>query len=138
MRRYRLPDPRLALGVALRGVARAAMDVSDGLVQDLGHLCHAAGIGATIEMGRVPLSSPARSAVADDDATLLPLLAGGDDYELLFAADPADAPRVEEASRRSGIPVTRIGRFQADPASVTVLDRSGRVVSVPRGGWSHF
>lgn len=138
LRRYRLPDPRLALGVALRGVARAAMDVSDGLVQDLGHLCHAAGIGATIEMGRVPLSGPARSAVADDDSALLPLLAGGDDYELLFAADPADAPRVEEASRRSGIPVARIGRFQAGPASVTVLDRSGRAVSVPRGGWSHF
>ena len=138
LRRYRLPDPRLALGVALRGVARAAMDVSDGLVQDLGHLCRAAGIGAAIELARVPLSGPARAAVAGDDAALLPLLAGGDDYELLFAADPADAPRVEEASRRSGIPVARIGRFRAGPASVTVLDRAGRAVSVPRGGWSHF
>ncbi|WP_338662975.1 thiamine-phosphate kinase [Pararoseomonas sp. SCSIO 73927] len=137
-RRYRLPEPRLALGKALRGVARAAMDVSDGLAQDLGHLCRAGGVRAVLELAALPLSPPAAALAAGDPGLRARLAAGGDDYELLFAADPADAGRVEAAARASGTPVTRIGRFTDGHASVTVLGPEGWAVSLPREGWSHF
>ena len=122
--RYRLPQPRLALGRALRGVATACMDVSDGLVQDLGHLCRASGCGAVLEVARVPLSASARGA----DPALL--LTGGDDYELLFAAPPGAVP--------AGMGATRIGHFTAGPADVVVLDEDGRPMQLAVPGWSHF
>ncbi|WP_237214684.1 thiamine-phosphate kinase [Falsiroseomonas oryziterrae] len=135
--RYRLPTPRLALGQALAGIARAAMDVSDGLVQDLGHLARAAGCGAEIRASAVPLSDPARAALAADPSLLPRILGGGDDYELLFAADPADAPRVLAAAEAAQTRVTRIGRF-LDGEGVRVLDASGGAIELGAGGWSHF
>ncbi|MBY0335295.1 MAG: thiamine-phosphate kinase [Acetobacteraceae bacterium] len=129
-RRYRLPEPRLALGAALRGIARACMDVSDGLLQDAGHLARAAGAAVEIEAARVPLSAPGNP--------LALCVTGGDDYELLFAAAPEDAPRVEAASRAAGTAVTRIGRFTPGPAAVTLRDETGRPMDLPREGWSHF
>jgi thiamine-monophosphate kinase len=136
--RYRLPEPRLALGQALRGVARAAMDVSDGLVQDCGHLCRLAECGAEIESDAVPLSAGARAALATDPALLPLILSGGDDYELLFAAPPEDAPRVAEAGRAARTPVTRIGRFTGRAPDVIVFAPDGSALNLPRGGWSHF
>jgi thiamine-monophosphate kinase len=136
-RRYRLPEPRLALGQALRGVARAAMDVSDGLVQDLGHLCRAAGCGAEIMADAVPLSTAARAALAGDAALLPLILTGGDDYELLFAAASEDVDSVRAAGEKAGVPVARIGRFIAGEG-VVVRDGSGAAITLPQGGWSHF
>jgi thiamine-monophosphate kinase len=136
-RRYHLPEPRLALGQALRGVARAAMDVSDGLVQDLGHLCRAAGCGAEIMADAVPLSAAASAALAHDAALLPLLLTGGDDYELLFAAAPEDADAVQAASIKADVPVARLGRFVAGEG-VVVRDGSGAAITLPQGGWSHF
>jgi thiamine-monophosphate kinase len=135
--RYRLPEPRLALGRALAGIARAAMDVSDGLVQDLGHLARAARCGAEIAADAVPLSGAARQNVVADPALLAAILTGGDDYELLFAAAPADAALVQAAADAAQTPVTRIGRF-LDGEGVAVLDGSGKQLSLPTGGWSHF
>ncbi|MFT8244441.1 thiamine-phosphate kinase [Roseomonas sp. BN140053] len=137
-RRYRLPEPRLALGQALRGIARAAMDVSDGLVQDLGHLCRAGDCAAVIEAARVPLSLPAAAAVAADPSWLPRLCAGGDDYELLFAAAPGNADAVAAAARRSDTPVTRIGRFHPGPPGARLLDAAGAIISLDRAGWSHL
>ncbi|WP_424811077.1 thiamine-phosphate kinase [Roseococcus sp. YIM B11640] len=136
--RYRLPQPRLALGQALRGVARAAMDVSDGLAQDAGHLCRLAECGAEIEAAAVPLSPAARAALGADAALLPLILSGGDDYELLFAAPPGDAARVQAAGRAARTPVTRIGRFTEGAPDVTVRDATGGLLNLPRGGWSHF
>jgi thiamine-monophosphate kinase len=127
----------LALGQALRGVARAAMDVSDGLVQDLGHLCRAAGCGAEIAAAALPLSAAARTALAADAALLPLILTGGDDYELLFAAAPEDAEAVRAASVKAGVPVARLGRFIAGEG-VVVRDASGATIMLPHGGWSHF
>ncbi|MGG5885505.1 thiamine-phosphate kinase [Falsiroseomonas sp. HC035] len=135
--RYRLPRPRLGLGQALVGLARAAMDVSDGLVQDFGHLARAAGCGVEIRTGAVPLSGPARAALAADPALRARILTGGDDYELAFAADPADADRVRAAGLAAGVPVARIGRFVAGEG-VRVLDGAGESVQLPGSGWSHF
>jgi thiamine-monophosphate kinase len=137
-RRYRLPEPRLALGWALRGIARAAMDVSDGLVQDLGHLCRAGGLGAVLELAALPLSGSAAALVAAEPSWLPRLATGGDDYELLFAADPADASRVEAAARATGTAATRIGQFREGAPEVTVLAPDGQAMDLARGGWSHF
>jgi len=135
--RYRLPTPRLALGQALAGVARAAMDVSDGLVQDLGHLARAAGCAAEIRAAEVPLSASAGSALTHDASLLARILSGGDDYELLFAADPLDAARVLAAAEAAQTRVSRIGRF-LDGDSVRVLDAAGGAMQLGAGGWSHF
>jgi thiamine-monophosphate kinase len=130
--RYRLPQPRL--GLALHGVVSACIDVSDGLVQDLGHLCRAAGLGAVIEAGLVP-RSPA--AFAAGDAWLTTCLTGGDDYELLMAVPPGRARLLLDAASAQGCRVTRIGRFEAGDR-VRVLDASGAPMALERPGWSHF
>ncbi|MCX7384073.1 MAG: thiamine-phosphate kinase [Alphaproteobacteria bacterium] len=131
--RYRLPRPRIALGLRLAGIAHAAMDISDGLVQDLGHICRASGLAATIEAARVPLSP---AAVAADRLALC--LTGGDDYELLIAVPPAAEPALAAASRAAAVPVTRIGAFAAGPPDVTVTQPDGSVLPLAQGGWSHF
>jgi thiamine-monophosphate kinase len=133
--RYRLPRPRL--GLPLFGIASAAMDVSDGLVQDLGHLCRAGGLSATIEAPLVPLSAAARAAGPD---WLAACLSGGDDYEVLMAVPPAHEPALRAAA--GSLPVTRIGRFKAAQAGVTrpvtVLDARSAPMAFPAPGWSHF
>lgn len=136
--RYRLPRPRLALGQALTGLARAAMDVSDGLAQDLGHLCRAAGCGAVLHAVAIPLSLPAASLVREEPSWLPRLVTGGDDYELLFAAPPSAAAEIAARAEAVGVPVTRIGHFTSGDTTVTVLDESGEALRLGPGGWSHF
>ncbi len=123
--RYNLPTPRL--GLPLHGWARAAMDVSDGLFQDLGHICRASGVGAVVEADLVPLSPQARAAGPDwREAALV----GGDDYELLLAVPPGlKVPQ--------GVAATRIGRFVAG-SGVQVVDAAGAPMTFTRQGWSHF
>jgi len=131
--RYRLPQPRLGLPVA--DIASAGMDVSDGLVQDLGHLCRAARLQAEIEAPLVPLSDAARAAGPDWLATCL---TGGDDYELLLAVPPARSAALRQASQQACIPLTRIGSFQPGEHGVLVRDQAGRQIALDRPGWSHF
>ena len=130
--RYRLPQPRL--GLALHGIVSACMDVSDGLVQDLGHLCRAARLGAVIEAALVPRSPAARAA---GDASLKTCLTGGDDYELLMAVPPRNAGALVAAAAVQGCGATRIGWFEAG-SQVRVLDGAGVAISLDRPGWSHF
>jgi thiamine-monophosphate kinase len=122
-RRYRLPEPRLAEGRSLLGTAHAMLDVSDGLVQDLGHLCTASGVAARIELERVPLSPAARRAVEARPELIAVVLGGGDDYEIVFAAPE---PRF-----------TVIGRIESGQG-VRVVDREGREVEVAAPGYRHF
>ena len=128
--RYRLPEPRLALGRALRGLAHAAMDVSDGLLQDLSHLCRAGGCAAEVEGPAVPVS--------DTKAPLSALVTGGDDYELLFAAAPQDRARIEAAAAAARTPVMRVGRFTAGEPRVTLRDAAGQDITPGTLGWSHL
>ena len=129
--RYRLPRPRL--GVARHGIVAAALDVSDGLVQDVGHLCRAAGCGAEIVAGDLPLSAPARAALPGALATIL---TGGDDYELAMAVRPEQADALRAAAGE--VPVTCIGRFVAGEPRVAVRDAEGAEVALGAGGWNHF
>lgn len=128
-RRYRLPEPRLALGLALRGLARACMDVSDGLLQDLSHLCRAGSCAAEAEAALVPVSDAA--------APIAALVTGGDDYELLFAAAPTDRDAILAAGLAARTSVTRIGRFTAGAPRVTLRDREGADITPQKLGWSH-
>lgn len=124
--RYRLPRPRLCL--VDPALVRAAMDVSDGLLQDLGHLCRAGGVGATVRANIVPGST----------AEWLELrLTGGDDYELLMAVDPERSGALRQRAASLAIQVTCIGRFEAVPG-VRVIDADGQPVQISASGWSHF
>ncbi|MQX35054.1 thiamine-phosphate kinase [Roseospira navarrensis] len=134
--RYHLPRPRVALGMALRGVATAALDISDGLVGDLGHLCAASGTGARIEAAAVPLSEAARASLDADPALRDSVLGGGDDYELLFAVPPERGDAVEAAAREAGVSVARIGRLEAAPG-IRIVDAAGTPVTLDRPGWRH-
>ena len=136
-KRYQLPEPRLALATALRGVATAAIDVSDGLLADAGHLAETSGVAIEISGPRVPLSNAAQSILAEDPELFISLLGGGDDYELLFAAPLEARPAVLAAAEASATPVTEIGRVAAGEG-VSLLDRAGEAVSVDREGWTHF
>ena len=131
--RYRLPQPRV--GLAIAGIASAGMDVSDGLVQDLGHLCRAGGLSAEIDSSLVPLSEPARAAGPD---WLVTCLTGGDDYELLLAVPPSREAALRQAVAAAGMAVTRIGSFRPGPPRVMVRGADGEPMTLATGGWSHF
>lgn len=137
--RYRVPRPRSALGPLLRGVASAGLDVSDGLVADLGHLCTESGVAAVVELDRIPLSDAARQAIGlRPELATLPLV-GGDDYELVLVVPPDRVEAVRLAGTVAGVPVTEIGRLEAGrPGTVTVIDAAGRPVATGQGGWRHF
>jgi thiamine-monophosphate kinase len=129
------PEPRVTLGLALRGVATSAIDLSDGLVGDIGHVLQRSGVGATVVVDDIP-----RSAVLA--AQPLPLqrrctLAGGDDYELLFTAPPDRDPAVRAAGAAAGVAVTPIGRIEAEPG-LRLVDAGGRRIDFDERGFDHF
>lgn len=135
--RFQLPEPRTALGPRLAGLAHAMIDVSDGLVADLGHICETSGVGAVVELAALPLSPAARRAVAREPDLLPRLACGGDDYELLFAAPPEAEAQIAALSAELGLPITGIGRIGSS-AGVRLLDRQGRGIAVASGGYRHF
>jgi thiamine-monophosphate kinase len=134
VRRYRFAEPRLALGMALRGVASAAMDISDGLLGDLGKLCNASGVGAILHLERLPLS-PALLANFDVARAERFALGGGDDYELVFTVPAAALPGLETSLGAAGR-TTRIGEIVAGRG--VLCQRAGRTVEPGIGGYDHF
>ena len=134
------PAPRIGLGVALRGIARSAIDVSDGLVADLGHICERSRVAAEVEFARIPASA-AMTRRLDRPAARAALLAGGDDYELVFTAARAQRAAIGRLARRLRLKLTRIGRITQQRAGVppvAVRDAAGRPVPMKRGGYEHF
>lgn len=141
--RYRLPQPRVILGSHLIGIATASLDISDGLVADLRHLCSVSRLSARIEADRVPLSHAARLAIGGDPQRLTVALTGGDDYEILFTANPMATSRIRELSEALRTVVTPIGHMTASASAdgqsdVAVLDASGRRLQFAAEGWTHF
>ena len=129
------PEPRVALGQRLRGIARSAIDVSDGLLGDLAHILHRSSVGARLDADALPRSA-ALAALAPA-LQLECLLHGGDDYELLFTAAAAQHAAVRGAAREAGVPVTRIGRIEPG-AALLVCDGAGRPLEFKAGGFDHF
>ncbi|WP_299617365.1 thiamine-phosphate kinase [Pelagibius sp.] len=137
--RYRCPEPRLALGQAIleQELAASALDVSDGLAQDLGHLLAASAVGAEVELEAVPVSNAAEQALSLLGEPRQAVLSGGDDYELLFAATQNKRPLIDALSSRLTLPIARIGRVRAE-AGLTVVDSERQAVPLESLGWTHF
>jgi thiamine-monophosphate kinase len=136
--RYRVPQPRNALAMAIREHASAAMDVSDGLAGDLAKLCVASGVSATIEVKAVPLSGTVALLLDQYYGFEREVLSGGDDYEILCAIPENRWDSFAAAAHRAGVPVAAIGRVEAGAAPPRFLDSSGRPVKLERLSYSHF
>ena len=137
VRRFRIPEPRTELGPRLCGIAHAMIDVSDGLLADLGHICETSRAAAIVELDLLPLSSAARAVVERDPGIRVRLAAAGDDYELLFAAPADAAERVAALSLRLGVPVTRIGRIDVG-TGVRLINSDGHQIALEATGYRHF
>jgi thiamine-monophosphate kinase len=133
--RFEYPEPRVELGRALVGVARAAIDISDGLVADLRHVCHRSGCGAVIELDALPLSDALCALYARDRAEGF-ALHGGDDYELCFCAAPSARSAVQAIAAQVGTPVSEIGEL-TDDGGICGL-RNGHRVELEPTGFVHF
>jgi thiamine-monophosphate kinase len=134
--RLHTPVPRVELGLALRGIATAAIDVSDGLLADLGHICERSHLAAIIDWADMPLS-PALLSVGPEFRIACGL-SGGDDYELCFAAPLAKRDRIDAISSSTGIPLTRIGAMHEGEARVQVRDERGQIMDIAATGFDHF
>ena len=134
------PVPRIALGAALRGVARSAIDISDGLIADLGHICERSKVSAVVALDRVPMSA-AMKRHGDRPVARAALLAGGDDYELCFTARRSRRDAIARVGRRLRTKLTRIGaiaRARRGRAAVTAVGDTGRPVRLHQTGYDHF
>jgi thiamine-monophosphate kinase len=138
IRRYLLPQPRQALTEALRLHASAAMDVSDGLVGDLGKLCTASAVSAEIEIARVPLSSAAQAVVGLDAATLEAVLTGGDDYEIVCTVAPDKLADFRAAAVAAKVQVAEIGQITAEAGAPKFIGRDGKPMLFKKLSFSHF
>ena len=139
VQRLERPTPRVELGIALRGIASAMLDVSDGLDGDLRHLLDASSVGAVVELAELPRSDALDRKLdgSERDLALACLLAGGDDYELVFAAPADKRDAVAAAGRTVDVAVTRIGRIVADD-ELAVLDESGAPLDTLPRAFDHF
>src|SRR5690606_37434839 len=135
MRLYE-PTPRVALGQALRGLATSAIDVSDGLLADLTHICKLSGVGATVDLARVPVSGIGAKHIGSDEGRNA-IVAGGDDYELCFTAHPNSRESIEDLVKMLGIPITRVGQVKRGKG-VSLLGSDGKPVKIDGRGYDHF
>jgi thiamine-monophosphate kinase len=135
--RYRIPSPRLAFGRALRGVANAALDVSDGLIADLGHIAAVSEVCVEVDASRVPLSDEFRQMYGAGVPSLVRAATAGDDYEIAFVADARQRGRIHALASQTQTRVTEIGRVSAG-RGVALLDAAGGELPVAHKGFVHF
>lgn len=137
--RHRLnrPTARVSAGLAVREYAHAMLDVSDGLAQDLGHILNASGVGAEIELGRLPVSSSLLDFYPDDNTRWQLQLSGGDDYELCFTAPPSSAFAIELALSECGVSGSVIGHI-SESIGLRCLTPDGQLFELAQTGYQHF
>jgi thiamine-monophosphate kinase len=135
--RFQLPEPRVELGPRLAGIAHAMLDVSDGLVADLGHICEASQVGASIALAQLPLSPAARQIAAETPDLPVRLATAGDDYELLFTTPPEASEPILRLSAELRLPLTAIGTIERG-AAVRLVDADDNIVPVASAGYRHF
>jgi thiamine-monophosphate kinase len=135
--RYRIPCPRLAFGRRLRGLASAALDVSDGLIGDLSHIAEVSGVRIEVQAQRIPLSAELVALHGDGRPVIAEAATAGDDYEIAFTAPASLREHIEKAASDTNTPVTAIGRvFEAE--GVALLDERGQEIKLDRFGYTHF
>src|SRR3989454_11726295 len=137
LERLHAPEPRVELGGRLRGLARSAIDISDGLLADLGHVLEASGVGAELAWESLPRAT-AIAECADPALAADCLLAGGDDYELVFTAPPSKRAEIDAVGKDLGISLTRIGAAVPGKPVATLRDAQGKIISASRKGFDHF
>jgi thiamine-monophosphate kinase len=135
--RYRLPQPPAAFGAALSGLATAALDVSDGLMQDAAHLALSGGVSVQVHLSAIPLSPQNIHVSGDTEETRIAAAQAGDDYQILFAAPPRRRAAIEALGEKHIVRVTRIGVVAAG-TGVALLDGRGRKIKLARAGYTHF
>lgn len=139
LNRHFFPQPRLQLGKALRGHALAAVDISDGLVADLGHIARQSGMACQIDSRAVPHSDATTRALVDNPSLLAALITGGEDYELGFVLDKDSAVILSSLAEKNGISLSKIGALQSGVAGeIQVMDASSRALPLSYKGWTHF
>jgi thiamine-monophosphate kinase len=129
------PEPRIPLGLALRGIAHAAIDISDGLSGDLGHILAASGVGATLNVDALPIGPTLARMPREQQRAFA--LAGGDDYELCFTAPPEMREAVLQAGHSAGVEVTRVGQIESG-AGLRLTDSSGARLDLHPASFDHF
>jgi thiamine-monophosphate kinase len=135
--RYRLPQPRVALGPRLIGLASAALDVSDGLIADLGHIAEVSGVSIRVEAARIPLSPALRAHSGEGVETIARAATAGDDYEIAFTALAEAAPELERLARELGTEIHEIGRVEAG-SGVILAGVDGAPIALEKAGFVHF
>jgi thiamine-monophosphate kinase len=137
--RYRLPRPRSALAPAIAAFAHSAIDVSDGLAADFGHLCRASQVKGRISVDKVPLSTAAQRVLTAEPGRLSEVLSGGDDYEILLTASAKSASVLHSAAGAAGILLTEIGEIvdTSETGEAALVDAGGRPVILKKAGWTH-
>lgn len=133
--RLHRPEPRIDAGLKLRGLATSCIDLSDGLAADLGHILEASGIGARLDLERLP-RSPAYASVFDV-VGWEPALAGGDDYELCFTAPAAREPELQKMFASLGLACSAVGEIEAQPG-LRIFDQAGKRYTPAKAGYDHF
>ena len=133
-----LPEPRIALGRSLIGLANSATDISDGLAADLNNICHASGVGAIVEGSQIPLSDwISRQIQTSKQFSLIDIVSGGEDYELVFTAPPRKAKMIRALSKKLDLNLSKIGTIVND-SSVSFIDSLGQELPLSAQGFSHF
>ena len=135
-KRLHEPEPRVELGERLRGIAHAAIDISDGVVGDLGHIVERSALGARVDYARLPRAA-AFAALGEAALERDCVLSGGDDYELVFTAEPAQRAALEALARELGLALTRVGSMREGKPELEVLDAAGRPMAY-RAAFDHF
>jgi thiamine-monophosphate kinase len=135
--KYRVPQPRLAFGKTLRDFATASIDVSDGLLADVGHVAEVSRVSIVLDAAKVPLSKALQSQWGTNDKAVLRAASAGDDYEIAFTCRPRDIARVEKAAAKTRTKVTLIGRVERGHG-VSLIGRDGKPLRIARAGFAHF
>jgi len=137
LERYLLPQPRNIFTPLLSDLAHAGIDISDGLVADLGHVLQASSVGAEIQLSEIPLSNAAKALLQLQKADIADLISGGDDYELLLSCAPAHRLAIAEMAAKTGVSITRIGQITPGQEAIFV-DQTGARIVLKRAGYRHF
>lgn len=135
--RYHLPEPRLKLGKCLTGLATSAMDISDGLMGDISHICENSAVGAKLFFKKIPISSSLSNLLETKEGYSHLVWSGGDDYELLFTAAQKDSKIIADLSQELGIKLTNIGEITAGNIAV-LLNDDGSIINTDKSGYRHF
>ena len=135
--RYLLPEPRINVISLIQKFANASLDVSDGLIGDLNHMCLASNVGAEINIDSIPISSSALNVLTTDQYKQTEIFAGGDDYEILFTVPVSKVEKFESTKKNCGFQITNIGRITANK-TIQVLDSDGTNVEFVNTGFKHF